>query len=129
MTKKSTEPETRFLRMPYVLSDNQIEAAIHHLPDMPPEKAKRALKAIYETFIDMRPGGQYPSDLTPLMIQLLETMAEFQEENGHAPSQLELGRMFGVNRTTIRKRIQALKKKGYIVIKRGKRGYILTKTI
>jgi len=117
------------IRLPEKPSDNQIEAAIHHLPDMRPDQARKTLRAIYSTFIDMRPGSDYPTDLTPKMIQMMETIQEFQEENGYAPTQVELSRMFGVDRSSIRKRLLSLKRKGYLVVKRGHRGIVLKRNI
>lgn len=117
------------VRMPAAPHENQIEAAIAHLPDMTPERAKRALRSIYSTFVEMRPGSGYPADVTPLMVQLLETIRDYQEDNGFAPTQYELARMFGVDRATIRKRLMSLRKKGYLAIRRGHRGIVLLKTI
>lgn len=117
------------VRLPEQPSDNQIEAAIHHLPDMRPDQARKTLRAIYATFVDMRPGSDYPPDLTPKMIQMMETIQEFQEENGFAPTQEELARMFGVDRSSIRKRLISLRRKGYLVVRRGYRGIVLKRTI
>lgn len=115
------------IRLPREPTSNQIEAASHLLPDMNPGRARRTLHQIYQTFIDMRPDVTTPKGLTQKMAQLLETIIEFQEEHGYSPTQEELAAMFGQERTTIRDRITALRRRGYIQVKAGYRGIIVLK--
>lgn len=118
---------TDVVRIPLTPEANQIEAAMTHLPDMTPDRARRTLKEIYATFVDMRPNSGYPPDLSIKMIQMLETIREFQDENAHAPSQAELAAMFGISRQMVMKRLLSLKRKGYITIRSGHRGIVVRK--
>lgn len=108
--------KSEYIQIPKAPDENMIEAAAAHLPELNPSQARRALRAIYQTFIDMRPNSNYPLDLTVKMTQTLDVIMEFQEEHGYAPTQVEIAKMMGVDRTTIRNRINSLRKKGYIAV-------------
>lgn len=118
---------TEFIRMPREPTANQIQAAGHLLPDLNPGRARRVLHQIYQTFVDMRPDAERPKGLTKKMAQLLETIVEFQEEHGFSPTQEELATLCGQERTTIRDRINALRRRGYLQVKSGYRGIIVLK--
>jgi len=113
------------VEMPIIPTANQIEAAMLHLNEMPPAQARRVLHKIYETFVDMRPEAKRPKGLTRKMAQLLEVIREYTNENGYSPSQQELADMFGVDRRSITRRLEALKTRGYIVKRRHHRGIVI----
>lgn len=107
--------KSEFVQMPDEPEENMLEAAAAHLPDMPPARARKILRAIYKEFVDMRPDQNYPPDLTKKMIQTLDVIMEYQQEHAYAPTHFELAKLLGIDRTSVRDRLSALKKKGYIV--------------
>lgn len=131
MNKKKPKeaPKVSVVRLPEVPTDNQIEAALTHLPDMGKDRAKRALRAIYESFVAMRPENELPADMTKKMAQMMEAIQEYTDENDQSPTQMELADMFGVDRTTIRQRIHALMRRGYISKTSQHRGIRIIKRI
>lgn len=117
---------TEFVRLPKVPTKNQIEAAAPILSDaMSPARARRVLHQIYETFIDMRPDVAHPKGMTAKMAQLLEIILEYQEEHGYPPTQYELADLCQLDRTTIRNRLHAMRRRGVLQIKPGYRGIIV----
>lgn len=100
--------------MPSAAEQNQIEAALVHLPDYNPVRARRILAAIYETFVDMRPIEK-PQELTKKQAQTLEVMIEFKSQHRRNATQQELADILGVDRKAVRQRIDSLKRKGYVV--------------
>lgn len=129
MTIKPTDKTVSLVRVPVQPSNNQIEAAISLLPDHNPERARKVLRTIYETFINMRPENELPADLTKKLAQTLETIIEFFEENDKSPTQQELADMFQVDRMTIRQRLHSLKRRGYITVMHSHRGIRVVKKI
>ena len=125
--KQPENINARPVTMPSAPEPNQIEAAISHLPDMNPAHARRVLKAIYETFIDMRPENLQPRNLTKKMAQLLDVLKEYEEEHGYSPTRDELAAMIGIDRKGIYNRLNALRKRGYLLIRPGHRGIVIIK--
>ncbi len=124
-----TPGKETIVRLPELPTENQIEAAIPYL-DMNPARARRALRDIYRAFVDMRPEAQRPRDLTKKMAQLMELIQEYEEGNGMAPSQKELAEMIGADRAAVRKRLHALKRRGYIQLIEGRwRGIKIIKRV
>lgn len=107
--------KSEFIQMPDEPEENMLSAAATHLPDMPQARAYKILRAIYKDFVELRPNQNYPPDLTKKMIQTLDVIMEYQQEHAHAPTHFELASLLGIDRTSVRDRLSALKKKGYIV--------------
>lgn len=129
MTKKPTPPRPVIVRVPEQPSDNQIEAAVPMLPDLNPERARRLLRSIYETFVNMRPDNEQAPDMTKKMAQMMEAIVEYTEENDMSPTQQELADMFGIDRMSVRQRLQSLKRRGYISTVNAHRGIRIIKKI
>lgn len=117
------------IRVPLTPTENQIEAALYLLPDMPPDKARRTLRKVYDEFLAMRPEAKRPQGITKKMAQLLETICEYEEEHGHGPTRMELAAMFGIDRRAIDRRLNSMKIRGYIRIKGGHRGIVVLQRI
>lgn len=129
MIKPATEKRAPIVRLPEEPTYNQINAAVSLLPDLNPDRARRVLRTIYETFIAMRPENELPADLTKKMAQTMEAIQEYTDENDNSPTQQELADMFGVDRKSIRQRLQALKRRGYINIVHNHRGIRIIKRL
>lgn len=106
--------KSEFVQMPDEPDDNMIEAAAAYLSELPPARARKILRQVYKSFVEMRPNQNYPPDLTKKMIQTLDVIMEFQQEKAFAPTHHELSRLLGIDRTSVRDRLNALRKKGYI---------------
>ncbi len=59
--------------------------------------------------------------LTPTQIRILDFISEWQRENGHPPTQAEIGKHFGFKSiTTVRDHLRLIEKKGFIRLNAGK---------
>lgn len=123
-----TKTSEKFVSMPERPTDNQIEAALSNLK-LPPSEARRVLRRIYQDFIDLRPDQNLPKGLTKKMAQMMEVLQEYTDEHGYSPTQEELAATFGVDRRAITLRLAALKRRGYVHLKRGWRGIVIINRI
>lgn len=107
--------------LPLAPTHDMIEAAYMLIETMPkgsPERHKRLVAKVWETMSEYAPPPKQ-SGLTRLQQRMHETIADYIEQNGIAPTYQEIGDMMGKSKSDVWQVIHALKRRGVITFRPG----------
>lgn len=109
--------------MPVVADHNMVEAAYMLLETEKlgtPERHKSLVMKIWATMAEYAPVPKQ-GRLTMLQRRAYETIADYIDEHGISPSYREIGEQLGTNKPHVHQIVHALRKRGFITLREGKR--------
>lgn len=109
--------------LPLAADHNMIEAAYMLIETMPkgtPERHKRLVSEIWQTMATFAPPPRQ-SGLTRLQQRCHEAIFDFINDHGIAPTYTEIGAMMNQSKGGVHQIVHALKKRGVIDFREGRR--------